>query len=75
LAGKLVLTLALIPAFSPGEKESALPFSDSRMIVRLIPSPDIPKTRCSFLPLMEERAGVRTVVITNIVDTLTRYPA
>ena len=36
------------------------------MIVRPIPSPNIPKPQRTFLPLLEERAGARTVVITNL---------
>ncbi len=65
---KLILTLALIPAFSPGRRSRRRQFSGWRETIRPIPSHDISQTRRMILPLLGERAGVREVVITNLAN-------
>ena len=60
MALKWVLTPALILAFSPWEKEKRGAISGGRTTVRPGPPLGFPKTRRMFLPLLEERAGVRT---------------
>ena len=53
----------------PKERTCQRKISSWRKIVRPIQSRDIPKTRRTILPLLEERAGVRTVVQTIPVPT------
>jgi hypothetical protein len=55
-------TLALNLTFSPGEKEQQSYILVLRMSVRQNQSRGISKRRRTILPLLEERAGVRTVV-------------
>jgi len=51
------------------DEHASARFPGWREVVRPIQSHDIPKTRRTILPLLEERAGVRTVVQTIFVPT------
>ena len=57
-----VLTLALILAFSPGERISPAMLSTARMIARPIPRQIFPRSRERQSPLLGGEGWVRTVV-------------
>ena len=65
---KMVVTLALILTFSPKEKEHVVATPVLLTIARQIPSREVSIRRRTILPLLEERAGVKSYVKLN--DTL-----